>query len=262
MLLLALFAAPAAARLETTGRGSSGPDVSRLRVCGQGQYDAHAQQCKRDERKRAIETDTVHCTAMVRDSAARPLDVRLAKDGEALFERTVQPTGSRQPLDAHLTLGPHPLPRGRWTCEVGDEASNRVSFRTSGATGRFLYPAACASVDTVDVGGSKSCHRDASRRRLRDVDSVTCSAVLDDVAEKPIRLEIEFKGEFDVLGSHSVGYTRRGEAQSDIEIANAYITLDTEQMTMASGPLPPGPYECRWIVDGETIGSRSFEIAA
>lgn len=67
-------------------------------------------------------------------------------------------------------------------------------------------------------------------------------------------------GKFRAGPSQSTGFTAQHTAQATRSVLSARLALAGRDMTLRDG-LPPGPYFCRWLVDGVELGRRPFTVA-
>ncbi len=91
-------------------------------------------------------------------------------------------------------------------------------------------------------------------------ESVHCSAVLTRVGGREVRVEVVFNGQFQAGPSRSTGFTKHDAGSPDITVLSVGLKLSGIEMTLRPGPLPPGPYACRWLIDGKEVGRRAFTV--
>jgi hypothetical protein len=262
-ICLVLVGAPAPAAAAPAAEAGGGAEIIDLRLCGEDDYDVSDQQCSSEAGDELVRTGTLYCTASVQGSAGDEVTATLFHDGIEAYTQSVELDGSRaEPFSLWYTLGPDPLPGGEWECEVTGSSTDRVLVRSSGPRGDFLRGGACASSDAVEISDVVNvCPRSDQMKRFRDVESVTCSAILAGVQDREVRMEIEFEGEFEAGGAEADGWDRHESATAPLPIVATYLSFDGEAMTLEpDSELPPGPYTCRWLVDGDEVGHRSFRV--
>lgn len=238
----------------------TGP-ISSVRICGDAAFDASEKQCRRDERDHPITDGKVHCTSIVKAGGPGQIRVRWLYEGSLAYSVETESTGTREPLDANLTFGPHPLPGGTWRCEISGIGNASVDFRGAGPTGPLMYTSACDSAHVAALNAIHPCNADEGDQPFHNLASVTCSALFTGVAGRKLGLEIVFDGKFQAAASQSTGFTTRQSAEATGSVLSATLPLSGRDMTLRDEPLPPGPYACRWLVDGVEVGRRPFTVA-
>jgi len=232
-----------------------------VRICGDATFDESARQCRQDQRDRPITDGKVHCTSIVKAGTPGQIRVRWLYEGSLAYSVATDSSGTREPLDANLTFGPHPLPGGAWRCEISGIGSASVSFRGAGPTGPLMYASACDTAHVATLNTIHPCNSDEGDQPFHNLDSVTCSALLTGVAGKKLRFEVVFDGTFQAGPSKSTGFTAEHTADATGSVVSVNLALTGRDMTLRDGPLPVGPYACRWLVDGVEVARRPFTVA-
>jgi len=181
-------------------------------------------------------------------------------EGRQVFSGEVPTPSVEKPFKVDLTFGPNPLPPGSGEPEISGPASVSADFRGGGPRGPFLYPAACDSTRAVKMNNITPCAKDESAQPLTGVASASCSAVLTGVENREVRVEINFAGTFQAGPSRSSGYSTFGSGRPTGPVVEVDTAITAKEMTLRSGNLPPGPYVCRWLVDGNEVGTRTFTV--
>lgn len=250
-------------RRASSDTGAAPVDVTDLQVCGADDYDDADMQCQVDSSGESVSTDTLYCTAIVQGAPGDEVSAAVLFDGEETYADRLTLSNRRAvPMAVWVTLGPSPLPRGDWECEITGDASETTTVRTSGPAGDFVHAGVCDSDDAVEVTEStNACPRGDVTSSFDDIESVTCSAVLADIAERRVRLELDYDGTFDVRGREVDGWSDHETVRTSSTVATAYLVVDGASMTRGSrSDLPAGRYTCRWLVDGDERGARSFTV--
>lgn len=263
VVCLLLAGAPGLAAPATASEGEGGAEISDLRLCAEDDYDDADQRCSSDAGDDSVRTGKLYCTATVQGSAGDEVTATLFHDGTEAYTESVELDGSGvEPFSLWYTLGPDPIPGGEWECEMTGGSTDRVAVRSSGPRGDFLHGGVCTSTEAVEVSATVNvCPRRDRADEFRDVEAITCSAILAGVEDREVRMEIEFEGEFDTGGAEVEGWDGNESATAPLPIVATYLSFDGEAMTLEPGSdLPPGPYTCRWLVDGDEVGHRSFRV--
>ena len=257
---------PGLSRAADSDRSRSAGDrieITEVQVCGRDDYDDADRQCSSDAAGTALLTDTLYCTALVRGAPGDEVAATFFYDGrEAYSDRLVLDNWREEPLALWVTVGPEPLPGGDWECELTGDSTEWTEVRSTGPRGDFLHGGACETADTVEVTEDVGvCAREDRSTSFRHVESVTCSAVLTDVADRPVRLEVEYEGAFDAGGRELDSWRGDKTLRTDMPVVSSYVAVDGESMTRRRGSdLPVGDYTCRWLVDGDELGRQRFVV--
>jgi hypothetical protein len=246
LLLVALALAPAPARGQAAAAVSA---VGELRVCGESAHDAGNQECSRDQRSVPIRGPLVVCTARAPSLPGAPYVGRLFYEGKPFpaFRGTVRSNGA-------MAVGyaiPALLPAGRWHCELTVGADTvRAAFRTGGGRAAVNAPAACRSVEAIQVSGQRIfCESDRSAQPLARAGGISCSATFARVRGRRLAIELLREGR-----STSLEFGTRTELP--------VVALGTRFFAAAGQPFPEGDYACRFSIAGRPRAVVGFRLVA
>ncbi len=218
-----------------------------MRVCGQGEIDRGAAQCKSDQSRSPILSPAFFCSASIRGNPDERFIGRFFYEGSPFQAFGAKTTDDRRGVNIYLTAGPHAMPGGRWGCELGVGPERvRKSFRSAGPAGPILYVAVCASSHTVAAGPTRVCRRDERGSAFSPTKSVTCSAVL--VGGKGKLAGFEFLHE-----GKDVGLGQDFELPLPVTAAGPHLDPDPKLAT--------GHWTCRWTLAGRVLAAKEFRIA-
>jgi hypothetical protein len=220
--------------------GSSGPSLKDVRICGPADWNADKKECRQDDTGRPIRASVVYCSARYEVPDTTQFTGGFLFEGQRLPLRHFQAKRSGT-VYTSITLGPVPLPGGRWTCDLRfPKASARKQFRSGGATGPIVYLAACRTTDTLLVGGNRVC-RTQSTGPVAGTRGFTCSAVLAGSVGDAAALRVLFKGKPTPLAL-------RRKLLTPVSAVGVQLT--------PRASFPTGDYRCEW-----TLGARQRALA-
>ncbi|CAN5525922.1 hypothetical protein BH24ACT22_BH24ACT22_07400 [soil metagenome] len=252
---------------ETVRDGEDGTGTIRdLRVCGEEDFDPDEEICTVDRSEEEVTSSEFYCSAQVYLDPGETVDARWEYEGEEIF--ALGPTvpeeepGSGVPLHAYVTLGPQDNPDGDYRCaiEAGDEEAS-VTLESGGPEGRVVNAAVCRAEDLVAVGGTTEvCAENASGEVFDAPEELACSATYTDVLGEDLRFEMFYDGS----AISATEYTAHFEAASPTAVISGYLSVPGEEITLEPGPMPPGKYSCRFMLDGEdgeVLEEVPFEVS-
>jgi hypothetical protein len=215
--------------------GSSGPSFKDVRICGPADWNADKKECEQDESSHPIRARVVYCSASYEVPETTRFTGGFLFEGRRLPVRRFEAKRSGT-VYTSITLGPVPLPGGRWTCDLRFPGVRvRKPFRSGGDAGPIVYLAACATTDTVVVGGNRVC-RDRATGAVAGTRGFTCSAVLAGAVGDPAALRVVFQGKPTPLALQR-------QLRTPVSAVGVQLT--------PPATFPRGRYRCEWTVAGE-----------
>lgn len=230
-------------------------NLRNLRVCTAANFDLQNSVCKRNQASSELQTDRLLCSADVIGNIGQQLTVRVLYQSHQIlhFDKIIH--GSKLSGFSAITLAPgKPLPGGDWSCEFSVSGqSAMIHARLNGPSGSLLYASACEANEVVSVSGLQSCSQD--RDIITRPNALACTAIVRGAENRDVEVDLAYSG------GERQAFTRAAKGIANLYIFPAGLTLQAADVGSLA-LMPVGHYTCRWLVAGQEIGMKEFQVSA
>jgi hypothetical protein len=238
--------APAAGK-----RAAVAPATFRqLRVCAYEAFSIRNGVCTRDQRHEALTSTRLVCSVRVIAHAYARLRVQWTYDGQRLKVLWTYVHPGVQDRWMKLDSGgpSMAMPGGPISCDFSiGRVHSTAALISGGPTGRVVDIEVCSGAYTFHYGSFAVCRSDQGSAPIPAHPSIVCNGIFPNETGKKASVDIVA-----IAGSPAI--PPGIEKVLDGPLVQWYREIPGDQFQ-------PGPYECRFLLDGVVVGDEPFEIS-